>query len=166
LREAYLSFSTLRRGSVALPEVRVRTALRKRGSLKRIATALACVFCATASFAACANTTPVDEERKESQVVVIATVVSSRQVPQSWDSLDGTNYVVHIDQKVKGKQTGEITIFSEHSEDGFNLQAGKQYLLFLNNNYQHWIVNKCGNSGVLDEESSVIKQMVHTAGND
>jgi len=99
-------------------------------------------------------------------VVVIATVMSSRLVPQSWDTLDGTNYVVHIDQKVKGKQTGEITIFSEHSEDGFALQAGKQYLLFLNNNYQHWIVNKCGNSGPLDEESSVIKQMVHTAGND
>lgn len=99
-------------------------------------------------------------------MVVIATVMSSRLVPQSWDTLDGTNYVVHIDQKVKGKQTGEITIFSEHSEDGFALQAGKQYLLFLNNNYQHWIVNKCGNSGPLDEESSVIKQMVHTAGND
>jgi hypothetical protein len=134
--------------------------------LKRVATALACIFCATASFAACSSTIPVDEERKESQVVVIGTVVSSRQVPQSWDSLDGTNYVVHIDQKVKGKQTGEITIFSEHSEDGFNLQSGQKYLLFLTNNYQHWVVNKCGNSGPLDEESAVIKQMVHTAGND
>jgi hypothetical protein len=54
---------------------------------------------------------------KDSQVVVIGTVVSSRQVPQSWDTLDGTEYVVHIDQKVKGKQTGEITIFSEHTEE-------------------------------------------------
>ena len=46
--------------------------------------------------------------------MIIGTVMSSRQVPQSWDALDGTEYVVHIDQKVKGKQTGEITIFSEH----------------------------------------------------
>ena len=109
---------------------------------------------------------PVSQEMKDSQVVVIGTVMSSRQVPQSWDTLDGTDYVVHIDQKVKGKQTGEITIFSEHSEDGFNLEAGKQYLLFLTNNYQHWMVNKCGNSGPLDEESEVIRQMVHAAGND
>ncbi len=124
------------------------------------------MFCTTASFAACASTTPVDEERKISQVVVIGTVESSRQVPQAWDSLDGVNYTVHIDQKVKGKQTGEITVFAEHSDDGFTMESGKRYLLFLNNNYQHWIVNKCGNSGPIDEESAVIKQMVHTAGND
>jgi hypothetical protein len=142
------------------------TAPGKRGRLKRVATGLACIFFATASFAACSNTIPVLQERKESQVIIIGTVMSSRQVPQAWDSLDGTDYVVHIDQKVKGKQTGEITIFSERSEDGFNLEAGKQYLLFLTNNYQHWVVNKCGNSGPIDEEGKVIKQMVHAVGND
>jgi hypothetical protein len=134
--------------------------------LKRVITALACVFCTTASFAACASTTPVDEERKLAQVIIVGTVESSRQVPQHWDSLDGVDYTVHIDQRVKGKLSGEITVFSEHSEDGFALEQGKRYLLFLNNNYQHWIVNKCGNSGAVDEESAVIKQMVHTAGND
>ena len=133
--------------------------------MKRIATGLACALFATASFAECATTVPVGQEVKDSQVIIIGTVSSSRQVPQSWDSLDGTDYVVHIDQKVKGKQTGEITIFSEHSEDGFNLETGKQYLLFLTNNYQHWVANKCGNSGLLDEKSKVIKQMVHAVGN-
>jgi hypothetical protein len=109
---------------------------------------------------------PVSQEMKESQVVVIGTVMSSRQVPQSWDTLDGVEYVVHIDQKVKGKQTGEISIFSEHTDDAVNLQAGTQYLLFLTNNNQHWMVNKCGNSGPMDEASKVIKQLVHAAGND
>ncbi len=104
---------------------------------------------------------PVSKEMKESQAVIIGTVMSSRQVPQSWDTLDGTEYVVHIDQKVKGKQTGEITIFSEHTDDAFFLQAGKQYLLFLTNNYHHWMVNMCGNSGPMDEASKVIRQMVH-----
>jgi hypothetical protein len=60
---------------------------------------------------------------KDSQVVVIGTVVSSRQVPQTWD------------------------------------------LLFLTNNYQHWVANKCGNSGPLDEKDAVIKQMVRAARN-
>ena len=109
---------------------------------------------------------PVSQEMKESQVVVIGTVMSSRQVPQSWDSLDGTEYVVHIDQKVKGKQTGEITIFSEHTDNGLALQAGKQYLLFLTNNYTHWTINTCGNSGPVDDESSVIRQLVHGNSND
>jgi hypothetical protein len=121
---------------------------------------------ATASFAACSGTIPVADERKDSQVIIIGTVMSTRQIPQAWDSLDGVDYVLHIDQKVKGRQTGEITVFSERSEDGFPMQAGKQYLLFLNNNYKHWIVNKCGNSGALDNETAVIKQMVRSAGND
>jgi len=109
---------------------------------------------------------PVSREMTESQVIILGTVMSSHQVPQAWDALDGTDYVVHIDQKVKGKQSGEITIFSEHTDDGVNLQAGRQYLLFLNNNYQHWVVNKCGNSGPIDEKGDVIKQMVHALGND
>ena len=133
--------------------------------MKRIATGLVCIFSATVSFAACTNVTPVSKEMKDSEAIVVGTVTSSSQVPQSWDSLDGTDYVVHIDRKVKGKQSGEITIFSEHSEDGFTLETGKQYLLFLTNNYQHWVANKCGNSGLLDEKSKVIKQMVHAVGN-
>jgi hypothetical protein len=136
----------------------------ERGRLKRIATGLVCVFSAAASFAACTSTIPVDREKKDSQAVIVGTVVSSHLVPQSWDSLDGTEYVVHIDQKVKGKQTGEITIFSEHTENGLSLQAGKQYLLFLTNNYTHWMINTCGNSGPVDGESSVIRQLVHGSG--
>lgn len=108
----------------------------------------------------------VRQEYKFSQEILVGTVESARPVPQTWDTLDGTNYLVHIDQKVKGKQSGEITIFDEHSADGFKLQTGKQYLLFLSNNYQHWIVNKCGNSGELDQVGPVIKQMAHLLGND
>jgi hypothetical protein len=134
--------------------------------LKRIATGLVCLFFAAASFAACTNTIPVSKEMKESQVVIIGTVMSSRQVPQSWDTLDGTEYVIHIDQKVKGKQSGEISIFSEHRDDAVALESGKQYLLFLTNNNSHWMVNTCGNSGPMDEASKVIRQMVHVAGND
>jgi hypothetical protein len=122
---------------------------------------------AAACFAACATTTPVDLERKQSQAIVVGTVESRRQVPQAWDSLDGIEYTVHIDQKVKGKKSDEINVFSERGEDAFTMEDGKRYLLFLNNNdFKHWVVNKCGNSGPVDEENAVIKQMIHTAGND
>jgi hypothetical protein len=138
----------------------------KRGELKRVATALAGTLFATISFAECSQTIPVPQEYKQAQSVVIGTVESARQVPQSWDTLDGTDYVVHIDQKVKGKQSGEITIFSEHGAQDFSLEVGKQYLLFLNNNYQHWQVLACGNSSTLDEAGPVIKQIAHMMGND
>jgi hypothetical protein len=138
----------------------------KRGRLKRAVTGLVCFFFTAASFAACPSTLPVPKEMKDSQAVIIGTVMSSRQVPQSWDALDGTEYVVHIDQKVKGKQTGEITIFSEHRDDAVVLESGKQYVLFLTNNYQHWMVNACGNSGPMDEAGKVIRQVVHANGND
>ena len=87
-------------------------------------------------------------------------------VPQSWYAFDGTDYAVHVDQTIKGKRSAEITIFSEHSEDGYDLQVGTQYLLFLSRNYDHWVVNKCGNSGMMDQEGSVIKELIHLTGND
>src|ERR1700742_5360357 len=138
----------------------------KRGRLRRAVTGVVCLFFTAASYAACPSTLPVSKEMKDSQAVIIGTVVSTRQVPQSWDALDGTEYVVHIDQKVKGKQSGEITIFSEHRDEAVLLESGKQYLLFLTNNYQHWMVNVCGNSGPTDEESKDVRQMVHANGND
>ena len=121
---------------------------------------------ATISFAQCAQTASATQEYKQAQSVIIGTVVSEQHVPQSWDTLDGINYDVHIDQKVKGKQTGEITIFNEHSARQFNLEVGRQYLLFLTNNYQHWQVLTCGNSGPLEDAGPVIKQLAHMMGND
>jgi hypothetical protein len=105
---------------------------------------------------------PVKKEFKESEAVIIGTVTSSHQAPQSWYAFDGTEYVVQISQTVKGKKSGEITIFSEHTaEGGYDLKVGQDYLLFLNTNYQHWVVNKCGNSGTIDQEGKVIKELEH-----
>lgn len=105
---------------------------------------------------------PVKKEFKESEAVIIGTVTSSHPAPQSWYTFDGTEYVVQINQTVKGKKSGEITIFSEHTaEGGYDLQVGQDYLLFLNTNYQRWVVNKCGNSGTIDQEGKVIKELEH-----
>jgi hypothetical protein len=135
------------------------------GPLKRIATGLVCLFSTAASFAACPATTPAPDEMKASDAVVIGTVESARMVPQTWDTLDGTEYVVRIDQKVKGKESGEIKILNERTEDMVPISAGQQYLFFLTNNNQHWMINKCGNTGPMDEESPAVKQVVH-AGKD
>jgi hypothetical protein len=128
---------------------------------KRVATGLACVLFATVSFGDCTNTLALKQELNNSEAVIIGTVISSRQVPQSWYTFEGTDFLVHVDQTIKGKRSREITIFSENSVDGYDLQAGRQYLLFLSHNYEHWVVNKCGNSGTIDEEGKVIKELEH-----
>jgi hypothetical protein len=134
--------------------------------LKRVATGILCFFSTAASFAACSATIPVPKELKDSDSVIIGTVESSRLVPQSWDTLDGTEYVVHIDQKVKGKQSGEIKIFIEHTDDSVVLQSGTRYIFFLTNTNQHWMINKCGNTAPMDEAGDTIKKLIHAAGND
>jgi hypothetical protein len=127
----------------------------------RVATRLACLLFAAVSFGECTNPLPVKKEFKDSDAVIIGTVMSSRPAPQSWYTFDGTEFVVQIIQTVKGKRSGEITLFSEHTGDGYDLQVGKEYLLFLTNNYQRWVVNKCGNSGTIDQEGKVIKELEH-----
>ena len=128
---------------------------------RRVATQFACFFFAAASFGECTNPLPVKKEFKDSEAVIVGTVMSSRPAPQSWYTFDGTEYVVRIEQTVKGKRSGELTVFSEHVADAADLQVGKEYLLFLTTNYQRWVVNKCGNSGAIDQEGKVIKELEH-----
>jgi hypothetical protein len=136
------------------------TGATKSRRTKRVATRLACFLVTAVSFGECTNTLPVKKEYKDSEAVLIGTVMSSHPVPQSWYTFEGTEFVVQIVQTVKGKRSGEITIFSEHSGDGYDLQVGKEYLLFLTSNYQRWVVNKCGNSGTIDQEGKVIKELM------
>ena len=142
-----------------------KTRATKSRRTKRVATGLVCFLFAAASFAECTNPLPVKKEFKDSEAVIIGTVMSSRLAPQSWDTFDGTEFVVQINQTVKGKRSGEITIFSEHTGDGYDLQVGQEYLLFLTSHYQRWVVNKCGNSGTIDQEGKVIKELEHLLDN-
>jgi hypothetical protein len=138
-----------------------KTRATKSRRMKRVAMRLGCFLFAAVSFGECTNPLPVKKEFKDSEAVIIGTVMSSRPAPQSWYTFDGTEFVVQIVQTVKGKRSGEITIFSEHTGDGYNLQVGKEYLLFLTTNFQRWVVNKCGNSGTIDQEGKVIKELEH-----
>lgn len=126
---------------------------------------LALIASTPSAFAICPAPPPVVQEYKQSPVVIVGTVESARPVPQSWDMFDGTNFTIHIDQKVKGHQSGEIVVFSERTDDRFPLRIGTQYLLFLHEKYDRWQVNTCGNSSPVDSAGPVIKQLGHWLGN-
>lgn len=118
------------------------------------------------ALAICPAPPPVVQEYKHSKVVIVGTVESERPVPQSWDMFDGTDFTVHIDQKVKGHQDGTIVIFSERTDDRFPMKVGGQYLLFLHEKYDRWQVNTCGNSSSIANAGQVIQELGHWMGND
>lgn len=131
----------------------------------KLVSMIALIVFSPAAFAICPAPPPVIQEYKHSPVVIVGTVESERPVPQSWDMFDGTNFTIHIDQRVKGHQSGSIVVFSERTDDRFSMQVGTQYLLFLHEKYDRWQVNACGNSSSVENAGPVIKQLGHWLGN-
>jgi hypothetical protein len=102
-------------------------------------------------------------ERKEmhmASAVVVGTVTAAQPVPESWDFLDGVNYTVRIDSKIRGKAktNTEVTVFSENSPRFFAMYVGQQYVLYLQPQYGRNEVDNCGNSHATTDDSASAKQ--------
>ena len=92
--------------------------------------------------------------------VVVGTVTAAQPVPESWDFLDGVNYTVRIDTKIRGKAktNTEVTVFSENSPRFFAMYVGQQYVLYLQPQYGRNQVDNCGNSHATTDDSASTKQ--------
>jgi hypothetical protein len=102
-------------------------------------------------------------ERKEmhmASAVVVGTVTAAQPVAESWDFLDGVNYTVRIDSKIRGKAKAntEVTVFSENSPRFFAMYVGQQYVLYLQPQYGRNEVDNCGNSHATTDDSASAKQ--------
>ena len=98
--------------------------------------------------------------------VVVGTVTAAQPVPESWDFLDGVNYTVRVDSKIRGKvhPNTEVTVFSENSPRFFPMYVGQQYVLYLQPQYGRNEVDNCGNSHQTSgSESASTKQPKLTA---
>jgi hypothetical protein len=107
------------------------------------------------------------KEAHMSSAVIVATVTEATEVPEAWDFLDGINYTVHIDSKLRGKTRAntEMTIFSENSPRLFPMYVGQQYVLYLQPQYGRYPVDNCGNSHAIDEvEMAKQSKLVATKG--
>jgi hypothetical protein len=97
----------------------------------------------------CPRTRPtVRDEYRAADAVVLAKVIRQTAVPASRDYLEGTAYVVRVDQTLKGKPPAEIRLFSENSSGRFPMRVGTQYLLFIDN-LERSLIDNCGNSGMV-----------------
>jgi len=96
---------------------------------------------------------PWDVEFRQSQVVLIGTVGSERNIPDpdnpgSWT---GTVYKLRVNTLLKGTVGHSVQVFSENSSGRFPLTVGSRYVLFLryDSKGKYWVADPCGNAAKL-----------------
>jgi hypothetical protein len=117
--------------------------------VKKLAIALFLCLSAATGFAQCkSDRLSARKEMHMSSAVVVGTVTAASPVPEAWDFLDGVNYTVRVDSKIRGKvrPNSEVTVFSENSPRFFPMYVGQQYVLYLQPQYGRNQVDNCGNS--------------------
>ena len=134
--------------------------------MKNFAIALILCLSAANGFSQCkTDRVSARKEMHIASAVVVGTVTAAQPVPEAWDFLDGVNYTVRIESKIRGKvrPNTEVTVFSENSPRFFAMYVGQQYLLYLQPKYGRFQVDNCGNSHATDESSASVKQPKLTA---
>jgi hypothetical protein len=121
--------------------------------------AIALILCLSAAngFSQCKTTrVSTHKEMQVASSVIVGTVTAAEPVPEAWDFLDGVNYTVRVDSKIRGKVRAntEVTVFSENSPRFFAMYVGQQYVLYLQPQYGRIQVDNCGNSHAIDQPAT------------
>jgi hypothetical protein len=121
--------------------------------------AIALILCLSAAngFSQCKTTrVSAHKEMQVASSVIVGTVTAAEPVPEAWDFLDGVNYTVRVDSKIRGKVRAntEVTVFSENSPRFFAMYVGQQYVLYLQPQYGRIQVDNCGNSHAIDQPAT------------
>lgn len=102
-------------------------------------------------------------EYQHSNAVFIGTVLSAKDVPAENEAgtgfLEGVQYQVRVDRTFRGTFPQSIGIVSENSSGRFPMETGRQYLLFVYSDRGRSMVDNCGNSGLIRDSASVLKQI-------
>jgi hypothetical protein len=121
--------------------------------VKKIATVLVLLLSAATGFSQCnAKRVTARKEMRAASAVIVGTVTAVEPVGETWDFLDGVNYIVRVDSVIHGKtKRSEYTIFSENTPAAFDMTVGKHYVLYLEPQYDRYEINSCGNSHATEE---------------
>jgi hypothetical protein len=134
--------------------------------MKRITTLLLVGLSSVIAQAACVNGRPsVASEFRDSKLVVLATVINTKQMPPTQDGyfLDGTIYQVKVEKRFKGDDSDTFEIFSENSSGRFNMTIGAEYLLFVYQDHGRFSVDNCGHSDLASKRAPMIQQVARLA---
>ncbi len=117
--------------------------------MKKLAIAMIICLSAVRGFSQCkTERVSAHKEMQMAAAVVVGTVTAAQPVPEAWDFLDGVNYTIRVDSKIRGKvhTNEEVTVFSENSPRFFPMYVGQQYVLYLQPQWGRNQVDNCGNS--------------------
>ena len=125
--------------------------------MKKLAIGMILCLSSVYGFAQCkTERVSTHKEMQMADAVVIGTVTAAQPVPEAWDFLDGVNYAVRVDSKIRGKArtNTEVTVFSENSPRFFPMYVGQQYVLYLQPQWGRNQVDNCGNSHPMTSNDS------------
>lgn len=108
--------------------------------------------------AVCFNGNPsIEKEYDQSELVFIGHVLSEKATSESKNYLEGTMYVVAVDEAFKGKLPAAVEIFSENSSGRFPMAPGQRYLIFGYRALGRVMIDNCGNSGLLADNAEALE---------
>ncbi len=118
------------------------------------------VLFGTPGLAVCPQPHPrVCAEFFKSSPVFVGTVVSKRTVPYEGDFLDGWIYRLRVHRLFRGPTGNFVEVFTENSSARFPLDVGQRYLLFAERYGGRFVIDSCGNSGLLSQAGETIRQI-------
>ena len=97
-----------------------------------------------------------------SENVVVAKILSKRQIPDTPDpnNVEGWFYKVEVTRSFRGDTLPGREIYSGNDETKFDMDVGKSYLLFVNKNQQgRPAPDTCGNSADLSAAGAALKEI-------
>jgi hypothetical protein len=71
-----------------------------------------------------------------------------RRFAASGEHYDGGVYSVQVDEVYRGHPGRSFEVFSENSSGRFPMQRSERYLLFISQDVDQLVVDRCGNSGL------------------
>ncbi len=107
----------------------------------------------------------VHEEFTDSKCVFAGRVLSSRQIMDKDGFIQGTFYVVRVEQLFKGIPLEEVEIYDENSSGRFPMKVGCRYLLFAYEGTFEGVeglrlaINNYGNSGTMRQARKVLTML-------
>jgi len=86
--------------------------------------------------------------------VFMGSVISEHFVDDKGDIEGGWFHRIAVSKTFRGPAKAEITVFTGNDSNRFNLEVGKDYLLFAYRFHTRLIINACGNSALVSEATT------------
>jgi len=93
----------------------------------------------------------------KSDVIVVGTVLTVREVSASGDDPGGWYYGLQINETFRGTARERFTVYTENSSGRFPLRQGETYLLFARWENGRYEIGNCGNSELLSRATKSIQ---------